>query len=177
MSAGGPALAGRLYPLRAAISLSTGVSHSAFRIPQPVRAVAEARDMPVRWSCRTGACHNCGTGLISGSVIHRPDAREPLPRAICRSAAASLEVTWRSIVDAVDAAPQPAIIMAPPAAGEARRAGLRRDHHRRRPGRTIFGLPPSRRRDEGRYQVVNAGRPGLADPRLGDSTASSSVLA
>jgi hypothetical protein len=22
--------------------------------------------MPVRWSCRTGACHNCGTGLISG---------------------------------------------------------------------------------------------------------------
>jgi ferredoxin-NADP reductase/ferredoxin len=39
--------------------------------------LAEARDVPVRWSCRTGVCHNCETGLISGSVIYRPDPVEP----------------------------------------------------------------------------------------------------
>ncbi len=39
--------------------------------------LAEACDVPVRWSCRTGVCHNCETGLISGSVIYRPDPVEP----------------------------------------------------------------------------------------------------
>jgi len=38
--------------------------------------LAEACDVPVRWSCRTGVCHNCETGLISGSVIYRPDPVE-----------------------------------------------------------------------------------------------------
>jgi hypothetical protein len=33
--------------------------------------------VPVRWSCRTGVCQNCETGLISGSVIYRPDPVEP----------------------------------------------------------------------------------------------------
>jgi ferredoxin len=39
--------------------------------------LAEASDVPVRWSCRTGVCHNCETGLVSGSVIYRPDPVEP----------------------------------------------------------------------------------------------------
>src|SRR6201994_913643 len=39
--------------------------------------LAEACDVPVRWSCRTGVCHNCETGLISGSVAYRPDPVEP----------------------------------------------------------------------------------------------------
>jgi len=39
--------------------------------------LAEACDVPVRWSCRTGVCHNCETGLISGSVIYQPDPVEP----------------------------------------------------------------------------------------------------
>lgn len=39
--------------------------------------LAEACDVPARWSCRTGVCHNCETGLISGSVIYRPDPVEP----------------------------------------------------------------------------------------------------
>jgi ferredoxin-NADP reductase/MOSC domain-containing protein YiiM/ferredoxin len=39
--------------------------------------LAEACDVPVRWSCRIGVCHNCETGLISGSVIYRPDPVEP----------------------------------------------------------------------------------------------------
>ncbi|WGJ16525.1 MOSC and FAD-binding oxidoreductase domain-containing protein [Methylocapsa sp. D3K7] len=39
--------------------------------------LAEACDVPVRWSCRTGVCHTCETGLISGSVVYRPDPVEP----------------------------------------------------------------------------------------------------
>ena len=39
--------------------------------------LAEACDVPVRWSCRTGVCHTCMTGLISGSIIYDP---EPLER-------------------------------------------------------------------------------------------------
>jgi ferredoxin len=26
----------------------------------------------VRWSCRTGVCHNCETALVAGSVRYRP---------------------------------------------------------------------------------------------------------
>ncbi|MGY4299854.1 ferredoxin-NADP reductase/MOSC domain-containing protein YiiM/ferredoxin [Bradyrhizobium sp. i1.4.4] len=32
--------------------------------------LAEACDVPVRWSCRTGVCHNCESGLISGAVAY-----------------------------------------------------------------------------------------------------------
>jgi ferredoxin-NADP reductase len=39
--------------------------------------LAEACDVPVRWSCRSGVCHTCMTGLIGGSVIYSP---EPLER-------------------------------------------------------------------------------------------------
>ena len=39
--------------------------------------LAEACDVPVRWSCRTGVCHTCMTGLIAGSIIYNP---EPLER-------------------------------------------------------------------------------------------------
>jgi ferredoxin-NADP reductase/MOSC domain-containing protein YiiM len=35
--------------------------------------LAEACDVPVRWSCRTGVCHNCESGLVSGAVSYRPD--------------------------------------------------------------------------------------------------------
>ena len=31
----------------------------------------------VRWSCRTGVCHNCETTLIAGSVDYSPDPVEP----------------------------------------------------------------------------------------------------
>ena len=39
--------------------------------------LAEACDVPVRWSCRTGVCHNCETTLIAGSVDYDPDPVEP----------------------------------------------------------------------------------------------------
>jgi ferredoxin-NADP reductase/MOSC domain-containing protein YiiM len=41
--------------------------------------MAEACDVPVRWSCRTGVCHTCIIGLISGSITYQP---EPLERPI-----------------------------------------------------------------------------------------------
>jgi ferredoxin-NADP reductase len=33
---------------------------------------AEACDVPTRWSCRTGICHTCETGLLAGSVTYDP---------------------------------------------------------------------------------------------------------
>jgi ferredoxin-NADP reductase len=33
---------------------------------------AEACDVPVRWSCRTGVCHTCETAVISGTVRYQP---------------------------------------------------------------------------------------------------------
>ncbi|HET8754659.1 MAG TPA: MOSC and FAD-binding oxidoreductase domain-containing protein [Solirubrobacteraceae bacterium] len=39
--------------------------------------LAEACDVPVRWSCRTGVCHNCETTLIAGAVDYDPDPVEP----------------------------------------------------------------------------------------------------
>ncbi len=34
---------------------------------------AEACDVSVRWSCRTGVCHTCESGLISGTVAYQPE--------------------------------------------------------------------------------------------------------
>ena len=39
--------------------------------------LAEACDVPVRWSCRTGVCHTCETALVSGAVDYSPDPVEP----------------------------------------------------------------------------------------------------
>jgi ferredoxin-NADP reductase/MOSC domain-containing protein YiiM/ferredoxin len=39
--------------------------------------LAEACDVPVRWSCRTGVCHNCETTLIAGNVEYTPEPVEP----------------------------------------------------------------------------------------------------
>ena len=47
---------------------------SAYR---SILELAEACDVPVRWSCRTGVCHTCECGLISGTVTYEP---EPLDR-------------------------------------------------------------------------------------------------
>ena len=38
--------------------------------------LAEACDVPVRWSCRTGVCHNCESGLVSGEVAYEPQPLE-----------------------------------------------------------------------------------------------------
>lgn len=44
---------------------------------QSLLELAEACDVPVRWACRTGVCHTCECGLISGSVKYDPEPLEP----------------------------------------------------------------------------------------------------
>jgi ferredoxin-NADP reductase/MOSC domain-containing protein YiiM len=43
---------------------------------QNILELAEACDVPVRWSCRTGVCHNCESGLVSGAVVYGPEPLE-----------------------------------------------------------------------------------------------------
>ncbi|HET9875404.1 MAG TPA: MOSC and FAD-binding oxidoreductase domain-containing protein [Mycobacterium sp.] len=38
--------------------------------------LAEACDVTVRWACRTGVCHTCVTGLLTGAVAYRPQPLE-----------------------------------------------------------------------------------------------------
>jgi ferredoxin-NADP reductase/MOSC domain-containing protein YiiM/ferredoxin len=35
--------------------------------------LAEACDVPVRWSCRTGVCHTCESGLLTGKLRYCPE--------------------------------------------------------------------------------------------------------
>jgi ferredoxin-NADP reductase/MOSC domain-containing protein YiiM len=37
-----------------------------------VLELAEACDVPVRWSCRTGVCHSCETALVAGAIDYSP---------------------------------------------------------------------------------------------------------
>ena len=45
---------------------------------QSLLELAEACDVPVRWSCRTGVCHTCETALIAGDLEYDP---EPLDQS------------------------------------------------------------------------------------------------
>jgi ferredoxin len=38
--------------------------------------LADACDVPARWSCRTGVCHTCVTPLLSGDITYAPDPLE-----------------------------------------------------------------------------------------------------
>jgi MOSC domain-containing protein YiiM/ferredoxin-NADP reductase/ferredoxin len=38
-----------------------------------VLELAEACDVPVRWSCRSGVCHSCESGLVEGAVAYDPE--------------------------------------------------------------------------------------------------------
>jgi ferredoxin-NADP reductase/MOSC domain-containing protein YiiM len=38
--------------------------------------LADACDVPARWSCRTGVCHTCVTPLLSGGITYAPDPLE-----------------------------------------------------------------------------------------------------
>jgi len=42
---------------------------SAYR---SILELAEACDVPVRWACRTGVCHTCESGLVSGGIAYDP---------------------------------------------------------------------------------------------------------
>jgi ferredoxin-NADP reductase len=43
---------------------------------QSILELAEACDVPVRWACRTGVCHTCESGLVSGAVAYAPQPLE-----------------------------------------------------------------------------------------------------
>jgi ferredoxin-NADP reductase len=42
-----------------------------------VLELAEACDVPTQWSCRTGVCHTCVTGVLSGSTTYTTTPLEP----------------------------------------------------------------------------------------------------
>jgi ferredoxin-NADP reductase/ferredoxin len=44
---------------------------------QSLLELAEACDVPVRFACRSGVCHTCESGLVSGSVKYDPQPLEP----------------------------------------------------------------------------------------------------
>jgi ferredoxin-NADP reductase/MOSC domain-containing protein YiiM len=44
---------------------------------QSLLELSEACDVPVKWSCRTGVCHTCETGLVSGAVTYSPEPLQP----------------------------------------------------------------------------------------------------
>ena len=43
---------------------------------QSILELAEACDVPALWSCRTGVCHNCESGMVSGAVVYGPEPLE-----------------------------------------------------------------------------------------------------
>jgi ferredoxin-NADP reductase len=51
----------------------SGITTRWRKVDQSLLELAEACDVPVRWSCRSGVCHNCESGLVSGSVAYQPD--------------------------------------------------------------------------------------------------------
>jgi ferredoxin-NADP reductase/MOSC domain-containing protein YiiM/ferredoxin len=53
-------------------------SRSGLAVPWDTRfgsllELAEACAVPVRWSCRSGVCHNCESGLIEGDLAYAPE--------------------------------------------------------------------------------------------------------
>ena len=69
--AGSPSKGPRISFARAGLTVSWDAKF------QSLLEFAEACDVPVRWSCRTGVCHSCECGLISGSVKYDPEPLDP----------------------------------------------------------------------------------------------------
>jgi ferredoxin-NADP reductase/MOSC domain-containing protein YiiM len=54
----------------------SGISAPFATGERSVLELADACDVPSRWSCRTGVCHTCVTPLLSGRVTYHPDPLE-----------------------------------------------------------------------------------------------------
>jgi ferredoxin-NADP reductase/MOSC domain-containing protein YiiM len=68
----GPAGTGPLITFaRSGLSVRFGPSWPS------VLDLADACDVPTRWSCRTGVCHTCVTPLLSGDYSYSPEPLEP----------------------------------------------------------------------------------------------------
>ena len=90
----GPSRSGPLVSfVRTALNVRWGDEYAS------ILELAEACDVPVRWSCRTGVCHTCESGLLDGTVEYSPlpleapadgnvlvcsARRRPISRSICR---------------------------------------------------------------------------------------------
>jgi ferredoxin len=48
-------------------------AHWNASVYQSILELAEACDVPVRWACRSGVCHTCESGLVSGAVAYGPE--------------------------------------------------------------------------------------------------------
>ena len=79
-------------PPHSPVPLGTGpivsFTRSGLAVPWDTRfksilELAEACDVPVRWSCRTGVCHTCECGILGGRLRYAP---EPLDRPASGSA-------------------------------------------------------------------------------------------
>jgi ferredoxin-NADP reductase/MOSC domain-containing protein YiiM len=55
----------------------SGISARFGAAERSLLELADACDVPSRWSCRTGVCHTCVTPLLSGSVSYAPEPLEP----------------------------------------------------------------------------------------------------
>jgi ferredoxin-NADP reductase len=55
----------------------SGISAPFTEERRSVLELADACDVPTRWSCRTGVCHTCTTQLLSGDVSYSPAPLEP----------------------------------------------------------------------------------------------------
>jgi ferredoxin-NADP reductase/ferredoxin len=50
----------------------SGITAPFGNVWRSVLELAEACDVPTRWSCRTGVCHTCTTPLLSGNITYSP---------------------------------------------------------------------------------------------------------
>jgi ferredoxin-NADP reductase/MOSC domain-containing protein YiiM len=55
----------------------SGISAPFANDQRSVLDLADACDVPTRWSCRTGVCHTCITPLLSGDITYTPAPLEP----------------------------------------------------------------------------------------------------
>jgi ferredoxin len=55
----------------------SGISAPFSASRRNVLELADACDVPTRWSCRSGVCHTCITPLLSGEVTYSPDPLDP----------------------------------------------------------------------------------------------------
>jgi len=63
-------------PTVAFVRSGIAVRWSAATYPS-ILELAEACDVPVRWSCRSGVCHSCETALIGGDVEYTNEPPDP----------------------------------------------------------------------------------------------------
>ena len=55
----------------------SGISAPFAASRRSVLDLADACDIPTRWSCRTGVCRTCATPLLSGDITYSPQPLEP----------------------------------------------------------------------------------------------------